>query len=163
VDADDAQPPTDDGFGVELHRVRGRGGSGEHQRAADVEACQARCGRCRGSGELERDVDLEQCLTGEDDLVCATTFDFMTDVVLAEVDRSDLNGRPVLGFTRYPQLAPFSTGPGDVNLLCGGCRFVLVQGAADNDAGGSRLLIRCPACSALNDPGAGQIEGLPHR
>lgn len=87
----------------------------------------------------------------------------MTDVVLAEVDRKDLNGRPVLGFTRYPQLAPFSTGTGDVNLLCGSCRFVLVQGAADNDARGAQLLIRCPACGALNDPGADQTEVLPHR
>jgi hypothetical protein len=77
----------------------------------------------------------------------------MTDVVLAEVDRSDRKGRPVLAFTRYPDLAPFSTGPGDVNLLCGSCRFVLVQGADEDDGSAGRLLIRCPSCGALNDPG----------
>jgi len=76
----------------------------------------------------------------------------MTDVVLAEVGRNDLNGRPVLGFTRYPDLAPFSTGTGNVNLLCGSCRFVLVQGVEEGDSSAGRLLIRCPACGALNEP-----------
>ena len=77
----------------------------------------------------------------------------MSDVVLSVVEPPDLEGRPVLGFTAYPELHPFSTGLGTMNLLCGGCRFVLVAGASVDDAV-PRMLIRCPACGSLNDPPA---------
>jgi hypothetical protein len=75
----------------------------------------------------------------------------MSDLVLAEVDSTDVQGRPVLGFTAYPVPGPFHTGTGTLNLLCGGCRFVLVAQVEQRDAY-AELLIRCPACGAVNDP-----------
>jgi hypothetical protein len=77
----------------------------------------------------------------------------MTDVVLSLVDPGRVGERAVLGFTRYPELAPFSTGTGDLNLLCGKCGFVLVASATDADTY-PKLLIRCPSCGGYNDPPA---------
>lgn len=70
--------------------------------------------------------------------------------MLRVVDASEAAGRPVLGFTGYPELQPFSTGSGHLNLLCGRCRFVLVAGANDS-AEWPAPLIRCPACGECND------------
>jgi hypothetical protein len=75
----------------------------------------------------------------------------VSDVVLAVVDSREVGERPVLGFTCYPELRPFSTGTGALNLLCGECGFVLVEGAS-GAPGGPLMLIRCPACGQYNDP-----------
>ncbi len=75
----------------------------------------------------------------------------MSDVVLSVVDFREVDGRPVLGFTCYPELRPFSTGTGADNLLCGSCGFVLVGGAS-GAPGGPLMLIRCPSCGRYNDP-----------
>lgn len=75
----------------------------------------------------------------------------MRDIVLSVVSQEETGTRPVLAFTSYPVLRPFSVGPGEVNLLCGRCRFVLIAG---EKAGTERprMLIRCPACGDSNDP-----------
>ena len=73
----------------------------------------------------------------------------MSDVVLSLVDRTEIGERPVIGFTGYPDLRPLSTGGGEMNLLCGTCRFVLV-GTTGPD-GYPHMLIRCPACGSYND------------
>ena len=74
----------------------------------------------------------------------------MSDVVLSVVDRQEIGERAVIGFTGYPQLRPFSTGSGELDLLCGGCGFVLVAGSA-GPAAQPVMLIRCPACGGYND------------
>ena len=75
----------------------------------------------------------------------------MSDVVMSVIDRREIRGRPVLGFTSYPEPRPFSTGSGELNLVCGGCGFVLVEGVK-RSATYPHLLIRCPACGDCNDP-----------
>ncbi|WP_395656851.1 hypothetical protein [Nocardioides sp.] len=75
----------------------------------------------------------------------------MSDIVLPVVGSSEAGGRPVLGFTCYPELRPFSTGDGDVNLVCGGCGFILVAGSTGT-AQRPSMLIRCPSCGRYNDP-----------
>lgn len=74
----------------------------------------------------------------------------MSDVALSVVDRQEIGERPVIGFTGYPDLRPFSTGDGGLNLLCGNCGFVIVAGT-DDSAGRPQMLIRCPACGGYND------------
>ena len=74
----------------------------------------------------------------------------MSDVVLSVVDRREIGERPVIGFTAYPQLRPFSTGSGELDLLCGGCGFVFVARTTDT-AARPVMLIRCPACGGYND------------
>jgi hypothetical protein len=74
----------------------------------------------------------------------------MSDVPLSVIDRQEVGERPVIGFTGYPELRPFSTGTGELNLLCGVCGFVLVAGTT-YAAGQPRMLIRCPACGGYND------------
>ena len=75
----------------------------------------------------------------------------VSDVVLPLVGPREAGERPVLGFTCYPELRPFSTGTGDLNLVCGGCRFVLVAGSTGS-AERPAMLIRCPSCGCYNDP-----------
>lgn len=75
----------------------------------------------------------------------------MSDVVLPVVRSQEAGGRPVLGFTCYPELRPFSTGDGDENLVCGSCGFVLVAGST-SAAQRPAMLIRCPSCGGYNDP-----------
>lgn len=70
--------------------------------------------------------------------------------MLPVVGSQDAGARPVLGYTCYPELRPFSTGPGDLNLVCGGCGFVLVAGSTTSDERPA-LLIRCPSCGGYND------------
>jgi len=72
------------------------------------------------------------------------------DLTLRIVDRSEVGDRKVLAFTRYPHQAPFSTGDGPLNVRCGSCAFVLLEGAGPTDLGPSGLLIRCPMCRTLN-------------
>lgn len=72
------------------------------------------------------------------------------DVALAVVVRSEIGELPVLAFTAYPELRPFSAADGDTNLLCGGCAFVLVAGTTAGPV--PQLVIRCPACGSLNLP-----------
>ena len=74
----------------------------------------------------------------------------MRDVVLPLVGAGESEERPVLGFTHYPELKPFSTGTGEVNLLCGRCGFVLVAGTT-TDSEVPPMLIRCPSCGERND------------
>jgi hypothetical protein len=74
----------------------------------------------------------------------------VSDVVLSVVERQEIGERPVIGFTGYPELRPFSSGAGELNLLCGVCGFVLVEGATDAD-GRPLMLIRCPSCGGYND------------
>jgi hypothetical protein len=74
----------------------------------------------------------------------------VSDVALSVVDRREIGDRPVIAFTGYPVLQPFSTGPGELNLLCGTCGFVLVAGTSPA-AGRPRMLIRCPSCGGYND------------
>ena len=75
----------------------------------------------------------------------------MRDVVLPLVEPGQAEERPVLGFTHYPDLQPFSSGTGDLNLLCGRCGFVLVAGITSG-AEVPAMLIRCPSCGERNDP-----------
>lgn len=74
----------------------------------------------------------------------------MPDIVLSVVDQREIGERPVLAFTHYPNLRPFSTGPGGLNLLCGRCQFVLVAGTV-REAEHPLMLIRCPSCGSCND------------
>lgn len=74
----------------------------------------------------------------------------VADVVLPVVRTQETGSRPVLGYTSYPDLRPFSTGSGDLNLVCGGCGFVLVAGSTSTTERPA-MLIRCPSCGGYND------------
>jgi len=73
----------------------------------------------------------------------------VADDILRVVDTPDLDGRPVVrgdGTRRGPLFFSY----GQVNLLCGGCSFLLIKGilraATLMDA-----LIECPGCGAYNE------------
>ncbi len=74
------------------------------------------------------------------------------DVRLQEVEPGDVGDRKVLAFSGYPDLRPFSRGNGSLNVLCARCSFVLIEAAMSQDLAAAGLLIRCPACGALNSP-----------
>ena len=78
----------------------------------------------------------------------------MPDLRLVEVAPADVGDRPVVGFTSFPELAPFSTGDGALDVLCARCSFVLMAGAAPDDVHAGPLLIRCPSCGTVNQPPA---------
>lgn len=76
----------------------------------------------------------------------------MPDVQLHEVHPDDVDGRQVLAYSGFPGLRPFSRGNGSLNVLCARCSFVLLEGARHQDLTAAGVLIRCPACGALNSP-----------
>lgn len=84
----------------------------------------------------------------------------MPDLLLTSVAPADVGNRNILAFTQYPDRAPFSTGTGGINLLCGVCSFVLVAGADSAAAIAPNLLIRCPSCGSFNGPPA-EIDAVP--
>ena len=71
---------------------------------------------------------------------------------LQEVHPDDVGDRKVLAFSGYPEQQPFSRGTGPLNVLCARCSFVLLEAARRHDLTAGGLLIRCPACGALNSP-----------
>ena len=59
------------------------------------------------------------------------------------------DGRPVIRRHDERQVGPLFFGPGDANLLCGACTFLLIRGA--NGAHSIRdAVVECPNCGSCN-------------
>jgi hypothetical protein len=68
---------------------------------------------------------------------------------LRVIECGGLDGRPVIRRHDERQVGPLFFGPGDANLLCGACTFLLIRGARGahsiRDA-----VVQCPNCGSCN-------------
>lgn len=70
----------------------------------------------------------------------------MTNRALRVIPEPDPKIRSVINFTGKGTIA--FTGNGDLNLLCGQCKSMLVQGVG---ASLESVVIKCNSCGAYND------------
>lgn len=73
----------------------------------------------------------------------------MPNVVLFVIDEPEPNTRAVL-YSGAEKPHPLIVGDGDVNLLCGGCGFVIVETVIAGQIQGPGCL-QCPRCKAFNE------------
>lgn len=76
----------------------------------------------------------------------------MTNKPLRIVDEASTEGRSVLIKSGEPGPFFVRQGParGDINLICGNCDFILVEGLQAADSL-QNLILKCPECGACND------------
>jgi uncharacterized Zn finger protein (UPF0148 family) len=70
------------------------------------------------------------------------------DIKLRPISKIATNERTVMD-PKTAEVLPIMKGKGDINLLCGNCGAVLVQGIYRGQI--RRIVIHCPICDSFNN------------
>ena len=72
----------------------------------------------------------------------------MPNVVLFVTEDATPENATIFRQDRATPMQPLMTGEGDINLLCGGCGFIVAEKMLAGQI--RQMVIECPRCRALN-------------